>query len=215
MTARRLAPLAAFLLAAALAAPAAFVIRNAPDQETDLASGVTTLPKGGTVEDAKRGYSITAGYIQLKEGDYLTARNATIRTRDAGEIRAASVDYRAATDRLLATGPLSYSFEDLKGLKADRAAAYLSDNLIVATGNVAATDPQVSATAAVLDADKRQLVLFGPYSFQGKGVNQKSSKADATLLVTLPKGSDKASWTTKVPTADLTAYRKLVDSTKK
>jgi hypothetical protein len=214
MLLKRLAP-AVLLLASALAAPAAFLIKNAPDQETDLATGVTTLAKGGTVEDAKHGYTITASHLQFKNDDYLTARGATIKTRGSGDIKAASVDYRVSLDRLTASGTVSYSFEDLKNLRADRAVAYLGEQVIVALGNVSAAEPAASATAVVLDAKKRQLFLYGPFSFQGKGVNAKSSKADGTLLVTLPEGSGNAKSTTKVPAGDLSRYTRLIESSRK
>ena len=193
----------------ALAAPG-LDVRPAGDQQFDPLTGVTTLPHGGTVTDSDHGLRLQAKWIELKQGEFFRATGATLSAAETGTIRAANIDYQVRADRLVATGDLSFSGTDSTGMTAERVVAFPDAGKVVALGQVRGTKPAIRADAVALDAAKREVFLYGNYSFQDGKTRLASAKPDAGLLVTVA-ANGKLSTTTRPDPARLMAYLDMIE----
>ncbi|HEX2864067.1 MAG TPA: hypothetical protein VHN99_05830 [Deinococcales bacterium] len=202
----RLLPLLTAALAAGLAfaANATFSIREAPRQDVDLDTGAISLPKGGLIEDSLTGLTVRAGSATIVQGQSLLARDATVISKTNGTIHATGLDYQVKTGRVTATGPLEYSFETFKGLKASKALISIPDGIAVVKGGVSAASPALNADAAVVDTKARVAFLYGHFRFD----KLTSNKADGQLLLRFPEGSGKVSASTTIPAADRARFLK-------
>jgi hypothetical protein len=155
------------LLATALA-QGGLVIQPNGDQETDE-NGVTTMKQGGTVTDNVNGITIKGSYIQVKDGAFLNAVNATITTAQKQSINASKIEWNIASDRMIIGGPLTVSTEEVKSLSSANAIAFPKAGMIVSPTAVSATSPIIKANSAVIDGKNREAFLNGKYVFQEKG----------------------------------------------
>lgn len=200
----RRALLAALLAGTTLAAPG-LVVKPAGDESFDPATGVRTLPNGGTITDSATGLTIQAGWIELKAGEFVRARAATLSAGDAATIRAANVDYQVKADRLTATGDLTLSTGEARGVTAERVVAFPEAGQAVALGKVRGTKPVLAADAIAVDARARELFLYGNLRFEQGTLKFSAARSDAFYLVTVrPDG--KLATTNRPDAAKLRAY---------
>ena len=159
-----------------------FSIKPYGDQTLDLPTGVTTLDKGGVVTDAEHGVTIDAQFMELKEGDFLKARDAKLRGNTVdGVLTATNLDYRVETGLLNATGTLTYSDKLVKNLKAKNGILDLKKQFLVITGGVSSDSPAISGNTLLVDYDTRTAVLQGNYKYSFEGTKL-SGKTDKSIL---------------------------------
>lgn len=202
--------------AAAPAAPAAarpasfagFSIQPAGPQRLNFDTGVVTLPQGGTAADNARGVQVQAGFIEYKDGEFLTARNATMTLQDGGRLTAPHVRYDAQRGVLQATGGVGYSDAQVQGLRANTVFVNAESGLVVLRGGVSAQRPAVSANSAVIDPQNSRALLYGNYRYVSGQTRLQNARPDAALLVTLGAAGTRAS--TNPPASILNLYLPLV-----
>lgn len=200
----RLPAVVMFLLGASLAANATFSIKDAPRQDVDLDTGAISLPKGGLIQDTANGLTVRAASATIVQGESLVARDASVISKVSGSIHATSLDYRVKTGRVTAVGPLEYSFESFKGLKAAKAVIAIPEGIAIITGGVSAVSPALTADAAVVDTNRREAFLYGHFRFE----RLSSNKADGQLLVKFPQGAGKATASTTLAATERARYLK-------
>lgn len=199
-----LALTAALLLGARFAG---FSVEANGDQQTDLATGVTTLPQGGTLTDNKNGLKLVAPYIQYKDGEFIRARQAQFNSGDT-RFSAGELDYqfKGETARLK---ELTVSSKDFSGISAQEGLALLAENRLVLAGDVRSQSPQLRANKMVVDSQSRQALVIGNFSFQDGNVRLSGNRADSLLLLTFQGGKTQA--TSRVPADVLARLRPFAD----
>lgn len=131
-------------------------------QSYDLETGVTKMPQGGTVTQAKHGLSMTASKIEMKANDRLSAWNATLKTKAGSVLVASKLTYLLQQGQVVASG-VSYSDGSIKQLKTNALTLYLSDQVLVASGQVSMAHPAMNAVQLVVDVKTRRSLIVGPY----------------------------------------------------
>ncbi|GEM86529.1 hypothetical protein [Meiothermus granaticius] len=188
----------AALLLASLALAARFVgfeVKPNGNSELDATTGVYTLNTGGTITDNKSGLSLVAKYIQYKDGEFIRAREARLRSRD-GEFIAQSLEYQQKPDTLRME-VVRYSSSTFKEITA-RQGLLLGENVLVLKGQIRSSSPSLEAETVVVDADKNQALVLGNFTYKDAGATLRGQKANSTLLLSFNGGKVQAS--TKVPT---------------
>jgi len=182
---RRLALLATATLGVATAATfAGFTIKPYGDQKLNLQTGVTVMDEGGIANDATRGVTVDAKYIEFRDNDYLRARHAKLTTRDGGSLTATNVEYTAKNGMLKASGNMHYNNDNVKGLTADSMTLDIAKRIGIATGNVKSSRPSMSANTVIVDYANERALMVGNYRYSlgGRRLNNRSDSA--VLLVT-------------------------------
>ncbi|WP_052351713.1 hypothetical protein [Deinococcus pimensis] len=203
---RVLLPTLVLLGVASAANFAGFAIKPYGDQKVNLATGVTTLPKGGVATDAKQGVTVDAKFIEFKEGDYLAATTAKLVTKDGGTLTGDKLDYRVRSGNLTATGNLKYDDENVKGLTAQSMTIDATKKIGVAVGGVRSATPAMNADRVVVDYENNRAVMYGNYRYSFGGTRLASAKPDATLLVTW-NGQGRPSVTSRPTAQQLAPYQ--------
>ncbi|BDP41422.1 hypothetical protein DAETH_13910 [Deinococcus aetherius] len=139
-------------------------------QKLNLQTGATELPQGGTATDARTGLRLSAGRMELQPGERLTAREATVTTRQGGTLRAQSVAYDLRSGTVTASGGVTYTDARLRDLRADRLVLHVKTGFVSALGAVQSQTPPLSAAALAFDASTSQAVLAGPYRVSTGGL---------------------------------------------
>ncbi|WP_034384490.1 hypothetical protein [Deinococcus sp. YIM 77859] len=130
-------------------------------QNLNLETGATHFPQGGTVSDARSGLKLTAGHLELQPGERLSAKAATLTTRQGGTLRAPNVTYDLQRGTLTASGGVTYTDARLKQLTADQLVLHLKTGFVTARGSVKAAAPALSAQTLTLDTRTAQALLSG------------------------------------------------------
>jgi hypothetical protein len=143
------------------------------------------LPSGGIVNDDKHGVKIDAKYIEFKAGEYVRAKTATINTKNGQSIRTASLNYQVKADRMALAGPLNFSDEYVKGFSSGSAVIYPDAGVMVGVDGITASSPALSATAMVVDGNRKEAFLFGNYRYKSKDgkITLSNKAAEAGLLI--------------------------------
>ncbi|WP_216317755.1 hypothetical protein [Deinococcus aestuarii] len=139
-------------------------------QNLNLQTGATELPQGGTATDARTGLRLSAARMELQPGERLTARSATVTTRQGGTLRAGSVTYDLGRGTVTASGNVTYTDARLQGLKAERLVLHVRTGFVSALGGVQAQTPPLRAAALAFDGSTSQAVLAGPYRVSAGGL---------------------------------------------
>ncbi|MBB6098546.1 lipopolysaccharide assembly outer membrane protein LptD (OstA) [Deinobacterium chartae] len=203
---KRFLMLSAALAATALAASfAGFSVKPTGEQKLDITTGVTVLPQGGTVQDAKNGVNVDAKWIEFKDGDYLKAKSASLRTEQGGSLSAAQVDYNAKSGLLNASGNLQYTDARLKNLTAKSVVMETQRQLAVASGGVRGTQPGLQADTVVVDYGNNRALLYGNYRWENGKTRLRGDKDNSALLVSFADPNN-LKVSTKVPADVLKAY---------
>ena len=173
-----------FAVASSALAQAALVVKPYGDQVI-RADGSQVLKDGGIVEDNRLGFKIDAKYLEVKDGEFVRAKTATIKNTKGQSIRSSELEYQIKQDRMSLAGPLEYSDENVSGLKAGKAVAYPDAGRVVAFGGVKATSPMLEAQSIVVDSKKSEAFLYGAYKYKSKDgkISRSSPSADAMMLV--------------------------------
>jgi len=204
---KRLAlPLLALTAVASAANFAGFAIKPYGDQKVNLATGVTTLAKGGVATDAKQGVTVDAKFIEYKDGDYLNATDAKLVTKDGGTLTGDRISYKVKGGQLSASGDLKYDDQYVKGLTAPSMTIDATRKFAVATGGVTSASPVMRADTVVVDYENNRAVMYGNYRYAYGATRLSSSKADAVMLVTWT-GQGRPNVTSRPTTQQLAPYK--------
>lgn len=195
------------LLSLALASRfAALEVKPTGNSDLDLGTGIYTLEAGGTITDNKSKLSLSAKYIQYKEGDFIKAKEATFKSKD-GDFGAATLEYQYAPD-ILRLGKMRFSSEDFKGLTANQGVLYKED-ILVLKGEVKSTDPLLETNTLIVDTSKNLALVLGTFVYKQGNASLKGQKADSTLLLNFSGGKFLAN--TKVPADILNRLKPFAD----
>lgn len=173
------------------------------EQELDLGTGVTTMPRGGVLVDNKNNLRLEGSYIQFKQEEFIRARNATLRGSD-GIFSAASLEYLFRGEQLRLSG-VRYSSSNVKGLTSASGLGLLAENVVVLKGSVRSQDPQLEADTLVIDTARSQALVLGSFSYKDGQSSFRGQRDDSILLIDF-KGS-RTTATTKVPADVLSRLR--------
>lgn len=152
-------------------------------QNLNLDTGVTELPQGGTATDSKGGINLVAGAMTLIPGKSLTARDATLTTRQGGALRATQIVYDLKSSTVTATGNVTYNDTRFKNLSAPRVLLNVNSAFVTALGGVRADVPALTGTALVFDLTTMQAVLTGPYTARQATLNASADAVGRLLMV--------------------------------
>jgi hypothetical protein len=199
-----LALTAALLLGARFAG---FSVEANGDQQVDLATGVTTLPRGGTLTDNRNGLRLVAPYIQYKDGEFIRARQAQFNTGDT-RFNALELDYQLKGETVRLKG-LTVSSPDFSSISAQDGLALLGENRLVLSGDIRSQAPQLKAGKMVVDTQSRQALVIGAYTFQDGANRLSGTRADSLLLLSFQSG--KTQVTTRVAAEVLARLRPFAD----
>jgi hypothetical protein len=165
------------------------------EQELDLGTGATTMPRGGVLVDNKNNLRLEGSYIQFKQEEFIRARNATLRSGE-GTFYASSLEYSFRGEQLKLSG-VRYSSSNVKGLSATGGLGLLAESVVVLKGNVRSQDPQLEANTLIIDTARSQALVLGSFSYKDGQSSFRGQREDSTLLIDF-RGS-KTTATTKVP----------------
>ncbi|RDI95971.1 hypothetical protein DV704_03355 [Meiothermus sp. QL-1] len=196
-----------FVLGFALASRfAGFEVKPRGNSELDISTGVYTLPNGGTITDNKSGLVLEARYIQYKDGEFIRAQGATLRSKD-GDFSAASLEYLQKPDTLRMTG-VRFSSKDIRGLSAQQG-LLLREDVLVLKGEVRSSEPYLEASTVVVETGRNQALVLGSFTFRDGSTVLRGNRPDSTLLLSFGEGRVRAS--TRVPAETLNRLRPYAD----
>jgi hypothetical protein len=185
---------------------AGFEVKPNGNSELDATTGVYTLNMGGMIIDNKSGLSLVAKYIQYKEGEFIRAKDANLKSRD-GEFTAQGLEYQQKPDTLRMDA-VRYSSPELKGLTAKQG-LLLGENVLVLKGGVRSSEPSLEAETVVVDTDNNQALVLGNFAYKDAAATLRGQKASSTLLLSFGGGKVRAS--TKVSIDLLNRLRGYAD----
>ena len=179
---------------------AAISIEPYGDSVYDLASGVTTLPQGGVIHDNENNLSIDASFIEYKEGEYIRAKEAKMRTEEV-HFTAVELEYLPAVDEARLDGGVSLETGDIKELRAQSGWIYLKDGVVVLAGGVTAAQPELSAALLVADYRQGEVLLIAPYKYKNAdlGVTLSGKNPEKPLFLKFDAETGEVSASSKVP----------------
>jgi len=185
---------------------AGFEVRPRGNSELDVGTGIYTLPTGGTITDNRSGLVLEARYIQYKDGDFIRAREATLKSRE-GDFSAASLVYQQKPDTLRMNG-VRFSSKQLKGITAQQG-LLLKEDVLVLKGEVRSSVPALEASTLVVDTTKDQALVLGVFTFRDGATTLRGNRPDSTLLLNFADGRVRAN--TRVPADILNRLRPYAD----
>jgi len=157
---------------------AALTVTSDGPQIYDITTGVTTLPKGGTVIDQDTGVKLQAGSLRYVEGKTIDAKDGAV-SGSFGELTAATIHIDIAAGTLRASGNLTLRRDGLS-LKAADLLYDAGRDIVDFSGPVTGTSPDFQADRVLLDARSGNVLLLGHYSF-----------SDGVFTLTSPKHGGK------------------------
>ncbi|WP_407570782.1 hypothetical protein [Deinococcus altitudinis] len=181
----------------------AFQISARGNQNLNLSTGQTELPQGGTATDSKNGLTLSGKTLKYRPGQSLQATGATIRVAAGGVLNADTVNYDVKTGTLQASGHLNYTSARIRGLSAANVVLYTASGAVVASGNVRATSPTLSASRVVVLNGGGQILLAGNYTLSTGSSRLTDAGASARLLLS---GTGRQSVTPRPTQAALRAF---------
>lgn len=164
---------------AATAPFAALTVTPDGPQSYNITTGVTTLPRGGTVVDQGTGVTLHAGSLRYKEGESIDAKGADV-TGSFGDLKAASLHIDIPAGVLEATGQVELTRGSLT-LAASKVRYDAKREVVVFTGPVTGTSPDFEADRVLLDASTGDVLLLGHYRYSSSLVTLASPKAGGRL----------------------------------
>lgn len=162
---------------------AGFTIKAYGDQDLDLSTGVTTLPKGGMVNDSQTGLTVDAQWIRFKDNGFLEAKEARIKLETTGTLSASSLRYDMVSQKFTAEGNLRYSDGLIKDLKAKDLELDGKNQVLVIRKGISSTEPKLVADKMLVDYTARVAIMQGNYTFQYKGTKLNGKGDKATLWI--------------------------------
>lgn len=185
---------------------AALEVRPNGDSDLDVTTGIYTLLAGGSISDNRSKLSLSAKYIQYKDGDFIRAREANYQSPE-GNFTAATLEYLYGPDTLRMSG-VQIASRELRGLKAQNG-LLTKEDILVLKGQVSSSEPALEASTLVVDTNRNQALVLGSFSFRQGGATLRGQQASATLLLNFAGGKVQAN--TRVPAEVLNRLRPFAD----
>ncbi|WP_337870521.1 hypothetical protein [Meiothermus sp.] len=185
---------------------AGFEVRPRGNSELDVGTGVYTLPTGGTITDNQSGLVLEARYIQYKDGEFIRAQGATLKSKE-GDFSAASLEYQQKPDTLRMNG-VRFSSGQLKGITAQQG-LLLKEDVLVLKGEVRSSEPVLEASTLVVDTAKDLALVLGAFTFRDGATTLRGNRPDSTLLLNFAEGKVRAN--TRVSVDILNRLRPYAD----
>jgi len=186
---------------------AALTILSNGRQTVDLVTGLTTLPDGGRLMDARTGVEVLAQVIRYVEGEYIEATAVTV-TGVFGEVTAEALRIDVKTSLLTATGELRLARDGLR-VSATSLRYDAVDQVAGFDGGVAGTEPTFSADRVLLDILTGDVLLDGRYEYAGGLFTMRSPEVGGRLQLTLQQVGEAVTYaaTTEVSPALLERFK--------
>lgn len=185
---------------------AGFEVKPRGNSELDLATGIYTLPYGGTITDNRNGLVLEARHIQYKDGEFIRAQGATLRSNE-GTFSADSLDFQQRPDTLRMNG-VGFSSKQLRGISAQQG-LLLGNGVLVLKGQVRSSDPVLEASTVIVDTARDQALVLGAFTFRDGANTLRGNRPDSTLLLSFADERVRAS--TRVPVDILNRLRPFAD----
>jgi hypothetical protein len=185
---------------------AGFEVKPRGNSELDLGTGIYTLPQGGTITDNRNGLVLEARHIQYRDGEFIRAQRATLRTNE-GTFSAASLEYQQKPDTLRMNG-VRFSSQQLRGIAAQQG-LLLGNGVLVLKGQVRSIDPALEASTVIVDTAHDQALVLGVFTFRDGAATLRGNRPDSTLLLSFADGRVRAN--TRVPADTLHRLRPFAD----
>ncbi len=185
---------------------AGFEVKPRGNSELDVGTGIYTLPSGGTITDNRNGLVLEARYIQYKDGEFIRAQGATLKSKE-GDFSAASLEYQQKPDTLRMNG-VRFSSAQLKGITAQQG-LLLKEDVLVLKGEVRSSDPVLEASTVVVDTTRDQALVLGAFTYRDGATTLRGNRPDSTLLLNFAEGKVRAN--TRVPADILNRLRPYAD----
>ncbi|MEJ2290245.1 MAG: hypothetical protein P8Y13_13925 [Deinococcales bacterium] len=164
----------------AAAAPfAALTITPNGPQSYDITTGVTTLPKGGTVIDQDTGVTLHATSMRYVEGKSIEAKDASV-SGSFGQLTASTIQIDIPAGTLTASGDLKLT-RDALALQAASLRYDAAREVVDFGGPVTGSAPDFQSDRVLLDAKSGDVLLVGHYRFSD-GVLTLTSPPDGGRL---------------------------------
>jgi hypothetical protein len=188
---------------------AGFSIKPYGDQNLDLTTGITTLPKGGVISDSERGFTVDAKWLRFKEGDFVEIKEGKIKYLTTGILNAISAHYDLKNNRFTVQGELTYSDALIKNLQAKDADLDSTKQILLIKSGVSANDPKILADRLMVDYLNKAAVLQGNYTYTYKGARL-SGKGDKAMLWVTWNDKNELKASTKPTPEQLKPYLSLL-----
>jgi hypothetical protein len=185
---------------------AGFEVKPRGNSELDLGTGIYTLPQGGTIIDNRNGLVLEARHIQYRDGEFIRAQGATLRTNE-GTFSAASLEYQQRPDTLRMNG-VRFSSQQLRNISAQQG-LLLGNGVLVLKGQVRSSDPALEASTVIVDTARDQALVLGAFTFRDGAATLRGNRPDSTLLLSFADGRVRAN--TRVPADILHRLRPFAD----
>lgn len=158
---------------------AALVITSHGRQVFDITTGLTTLPDGGRIYDARTNVEVEAALIEYVEDQYINASGVVV-SGDFGSFQAESMHVDLVDSVLSASGDLWLARDGLT-VTAGSLQYFADEDVMVFKGGVEGTEPDFYADRLLLDVASGDVLLDGRYTFAGAVFTMRSPEAGGQL----------------------------------
>ena len=158
---------------------AALVITSHGRQVFDITTGLTTLPDGGRIYDARTKVEVEAGVIKYVEGGFIDAWGVVVKG-EFGNFRAEKMHVDLQESVLSASGDLWLERNGLT-VTAGSLQYYADEDVMVFDGGVEGSEPDFYADRLLLDVVTGDVLLDGRYTYAGAVFTMRSPAAGGHL----------------------------------
>lgn len=158
---------------------AALTIIPLGSEQFDISTGLTTLPEGGEVIDAKRKLTLNSAFIRYEENKFIETQDSVV-TGKFGTLRAETLSIDLEQNIITASGELS--FENASMLVTAQALdLFLDADVARLQGEVSSLSPAFEAQVLLLRLSEPGTLLVSPYQVENGPFTLKQ-KGDGSLL---------------------------------
>jgi len=158
---------------------AALTIIPAGSEQFDISTGLTTLPEGGEVIDAKRKLNLNSAYIRYEDNKFIETQDSVV-TGKFGTLRAETLRIDLEQNIITASGELSFENADML-VTAQALDLFLDDDVARLQGDVSSLAPAFEAQVLLLRLNKPGVLLMSPYQVEN-GPFTLTQRGDGDLL---------------------------------
>lgn len=158
---------------------AALTVIPAGSEQFDISTGVTTLPEGGEVIDAKRKLNLNSAFIRYEEDKFIETQDAVV-TGKFGTLRAQTLTIDLEQNVIAASGELSLESPSML-VTAQALDLFLDANVARLQGDVSSLSPEFSAQVLLLKLNEPGALIISPYQVQN-GPLVLTQKSDGRFL---------------------------------
>ena len=143
---------------------AALTIIPAGSEQFDISTGLTTLPEGGEVIDAKRKLNLRSGFMRYEENKFIETQDAVV-TGKFGTLRAETLTIDLEKNVIAASGELSLESTSML-VTAQALDLFLDADVARLQGEVSSLSPEFQAQTLLLKLNEPGALIMSPYQVQ-------------------------------------------------